>query len=1014
MIALDAAAAAAIAAGKRFAALSGRFLPMEALSAEARTDPATAAVVASALAAVCDTNPDGSGQWLIRTAERRNVLGSLARDGGLAAAVQKRRAAHPDPETQQLLDALGGTGEFEGGALDAIMADPAPDRTRIEAIVAAIDRAGAVSPVFARLQQARSALAGIDRTERRAAIEKRGFFGRGDEQAALMAWFVTPFTAPPVKTAFLTGLPGIGKSALLERMVADTDDGFDSIVVRLDFDRAGLNVLDVLRLTMEAARQVADRLGEAGAPLVAARLAAGRVEAGSERSVEVFPTELGAAIGTAVAASHRPVLIVLDTLEVLRSRGETHPLKLFQWLDQLAAAGMQPLRIIAAGRGDALDSCADRIGHLVRLGGLDPAASAAVLERLGAPVEARDAILRIANGNPLVLRLATDVVAGFGVGELPAEAAVDEEVTAAFLYRFLLSRIDDKVLLKLAHPGLIARRLSSAFLREVLGPALGVSMTEAEAQARFAALAAQHWLVDKDPDEPEFVRHRADMRTVLLPLLYRDQPDLCAAIDAAAARWFGKRPGTEAQLDAAYHRLQVMRTRPGSPPKLTAAVAQRIDDTLLAELPEAAQDVVRAAVGGRTRRYRGKPMAGAVADDPAAIGELLGLIERQDWAEGQYVVDQISAAGKFDALGQVAAAITTFRWRAGQWAKARKLLRARDWLAGQTDDDLAKLPPALAVARLEMRGEWTPRLLPGLIADPAVKALIAEAQRQPASLTRQGALGFRLVVPGQHYESIWSERDGDSVAAAIELWTGFGRGQAAFAFKITRERLIARLSGAPLKTVWNDPQVLAALTPYAPFAANLARQRSHAMLEDMALGAEARLLAAGALFVPPVPGIAPLTGNPIASIAGIGLFAEWADVQGFLARDADLRAIGRAAEAWRRTIAGAWAYGPAPPDWRAGEVLDRTLERRIEALADAGNPDAAAHAQLGLWAGDGDGEALAALLHTRIGATLRAAAEIALRDDRARLLVKRQVPAALVPAMTILLANPRPKGLHNG
>lgn len=994
-------ASAFIDEAKQFAALSGMFAPIDAVPPGARDDPAVLAVVASALSAVCDTNPDESGHWLIRTSARRTMIEHLAASDALPQAVEERQAAATDQDTQDLLGALLGSGSFAPAAIAADLASASPDRARVAAIVTALDRAGDVAPAYGHLVQARSLLAGFDRRERRAAIDSRGFFGRIDEIARLTAWLETPFTAPPVQTALLSGLPGIGKSALLEKMVGLAFDRYNGITVRLDFDRAGLNVVDLLPLTMEVARQVADRLGDAGAELVAARLAAGKVEGGTSNFASTvtkgFPIELAAAIGRAVAASGRPVLLVLDTLEVLRARGNEHPRELFAWIDALVGAGLRPLRILSAGRGDALDTCPERIGRPEPLAGLDAAAAAALLDKLGAPAEARDRIMEIAEGNPLVLRLATDVVLGFGVGELPQER-LSADVTAAFLYRFLLSRIDDKTLCQLANPGLIARRLSPDFMREVLAKTLGIEMTAEQAKVHFDALAAQHWLVERDPAEPEFVRHRSDMRRVLLPLLYREEAAQCAQINAAAAKWFAKRPGAEAEVDAAYHALQSM-TATTKPPKLTSAVAQRFDEQLIAELPQAAQDMVRQAAGGRSSKFRGAPKMAVAADDPGAVSELVNLIERQDWAEGQYVVDQIASTQSFDPSGQVAAAIATFRWYAGQWADARKLLRAR-YKTSAGPEDIDRLPLPLAIARLEMLGEFDPQRLTRLLRGASVEPLIEAAQRLPVSLARQGALGFQLAAMDRSLESVWAEKEADVVAAAFELWAGrSGHGQAAFAFRICRERLATRNGGVDIKTGWNNPQLLAMLSPYAPFAANLARQRANSWLDDAARGAEARLLAEGALFIPPISGIAPMPSSPVAGIAGVGLFAEWAEATGFLRRDANLRAIGRAAERWRRTMAGDWSYRPAPADWPAERGVDPVIWKRIEAL----ETRADAVSQLALWSEDADGEQVWKVLQKRYAASLRAAETMSDPAARARCLLDRHVPAAFVPALVHLI-----------
>lgn len=56
-------------------------------------------------------------------------------------------------------------------------------------------------------------------------------------------------------------------------------------------------------------------------------------------------------MGAAVRSHGGQVVLVLDTLEVLRGHGETRPILLFEVLDNLVRAGLSPISIIAAGRG---------------------------------------------------------------------------------------------------------------------------------------------------------------------------------------------------------------------------------------------------------------------------------------------------------------------------------------------------------------------------------------------------------------------------------------------------------------------------------------------------------------------------------------------------------------------------------------------------------------------------------------------------------------------------------------
>lgn len=989
---------------KVYAALSGTFDAKAALPEDARSDEATIMTVASALAAACDTNPDVGEHWLLRTAERRYILETLHESGKLGEQIARRRDAGTDDAAEDLLRALEGAPPFSREEIARDLAKP-PSQERIERIIVALDRAGPLAPAADLLTDARSTFAGLHRDERRKLLHDRGFFGRKEEIEKLRRWLGKGQVDPPVKAAFLSGLPGIGKSALLEEAIGIANDRCDSINVRLDFDRAGLNVLDVLGLTMEVVRQIAERLGEAGKPLLDARLAAASMIVGEESVAasrqSLLPRDLAAAIGAAVATSGRPVTLVLDTLEVLRGRGEQHPSLLFKWIDNLVFAGMRPVRVIAAGRGDALDSCPDRVGERVLVDSLDDEAVVELLERLAVPAASRNEIGRLAAGNPLVLRLGAEVVNRFGDAHLP-RGGLGKQTASAFLYRFLLSRIDEPVLRRLAHPALIVRRISAALIAEVLGPELGLpALSDTEAERLIEALAKQHWLVARDPDDRQFLVHRHDMRPVLLPLLYEDQPALCARINAACVTWFGRREDAASQLDAAYHRLQLMRTRKDRP-VIAASILRRFDPTLIAELPEEAQELVIRGKGGRSSQ----PPAGGGSgpgeiDDEQLSSELMNLLDRQDWAEGQYFVEQIDAAGGYDPRSRTADAIRAFWWGAGRWSKALRLLAERDRL-GPDDKDLASLPWPLAIARIEMRAEFQRSRLTAALAHIAPERLFEELRASSRPLVQQGALAFWLAARDERVVEVLRSASKVSVlAAAFERWAKHDGRDYRQAVDSSRERLMSR--GAPRDHLDEDlaAQLLAIHSPYVGFAANLLTQKGYEWLFDAAAEADQRLSQIGGLFGPAfgVP-LAPSPSNPIAGIAGLGLFAEWIAALGFVRRDANLRAIGRAAERWRRTVAGSWRYGRPPQGWPASPRVDITIERRLRDLREQTDRHSAAHAHFGLWLPPGDA---AHAVQQRLAATLESAnREVDILDKAARL-QGRNVPAAFIPPLTMLL-----------
>lgn len=376
---------------RRFAALSGHFDPQEALDAVPDLDGGdTEAVVALAadLAATCDTQAGRRGTWLMRGPERRAELASLSGPGALRAQVDwRRRTGQVTRETRDLLDALLGANGFDVAGLRGLTSGAAP-RDRIERAAVALDRAGGLAPAGEVLGTLRATLTRDDNRARGAGLLADGFVGRTAELDAIAAWLASPAPPGPVTALFVSGRPGIGKSTLLEQAVRQATDR-PWIVVRLDFDQAGLDVRDWIGLTVELGRQIAAEIGEPANDLRETRLVASAATVAPSvkgESREQLPGALAGSLAEHLRLARRPLLLVLDTLEVLRGRGETHPQRLFGWLDAIVGAGLAPLKVLAAGRGDALDSAP---GRVARRASLDEQTIAEL------PAAARDVVRRV-------------------------------------------------------------------------------------------------------------------------------------------------------------------------------------------------------------------------------------------------------------------------------------------------------------------------------------------------------------------------------------------------------------------------------------------------------------------------------------------------------------------------------------------------------------------------------------------------------------------------------------------
>ena len=169
--------------------------------------------------------------------------------------------------------------------------------------------------------------------------------------------------------------------------------------------------------------------------------------------------------------------------------------------------------------------------------------------------------------------------------------------------------------------------------------------------------------------------------------------------------------------------------------------------------------------------------------------------------------------------------------------------------------------------------------------------------------------------------------------------------------------------------------------------------------------------------------VAPATSpdGSIDGLAALGLLAEWLGAAAFALRHPDLRLLARAADRWRRTAAGDWAY-PLPhrsaaPPWTRRP--DATIQDRVNQLLESADPVAASAAQLRLWWGSSRRDAAdpAGRIERRLPGAVRAASRAARRDQRtanpmhaAAELQQRTVPSAFVPPMAVLIALDRMEG----
>lgn len=311
-----------------------------------------------------------------------------------------------------------------------------------------------------------------------------------------------------------------------------------------------------------------------------------------------------------------PLLLVLDTYEDVQSRGIDDELRLWSLLDSLRS-DFHSLRVVVFGRAPL-----ERVpttGRKLRsrpLGPLSAIEAETLLDKAG--VKDRSVartLYQDLGGNPLNLKLAAAAylaeqesgsgrtgVEGLGKSRLLLFEA-QENVVQGQLYQRILQHIPSPDVRRLAHPGLVLRRVTPGLIKEVLQVPCRVPVPDDErAMELFAELAKVVALVTEEPDGA--LLHRPYVRRVMLKLIERDSPEQVAEINRLAVQYYELHseltPPAQARAEELYHRLQLAQTPAQIEQRWTDAAAPYLRDTLNEdELPVASQVVLGALLGVR-------------------------------------------------------------------------------------------------------------------------------------------------------------------------------------------------------------------------------------------------------------------------------------------------------------------------------------------------------------------------------------------------------------------------------
>jgi hypothetical protein len=652
--------------------------------------------------------PSGQVIWSLTDRERRRCLAKAP----LADLRDARAGAAAVPQTpvQAALDK-----SLEGGWTAAELQDLTPEQARALSVVAAW-----WDGHHPQVPDPQEALLLADRLDLFADITSMAadhFVGRLDILAELRRHF-----SQPDSPAFAVhGLGGIGKSALIARHVTwaiGTPGGPGAYAAVLDFDDPTLNPaypLDVVnRIINLVGRQAGgpdrprlDRLAKVA--LDAAETVRFRQQSQSRAHDGAPGVEIEQLIGDMAAFASRPILVVFDTAEQVQRRGPSAVGSFIALVGQLARTS-RPVRVMVSGRAEVPGLPVS--SH--ELTGLRQAEAITLLTELCTlPVSAStaQAVIGALGTSPLTIRLAARLLSDPDAvpGDLLALELHTKRIDAE-LYRRVLRHIRDPEIQRLAHPGLVLRRITPDIIEHVLARPCQVNVPDAgTARGLFYRLAQEAMLVYPGPDGESLV-HRADVRGVMLPQLLADRRDVARQIQRSAIRYYSARTDLTSKTEELYHRLMLEE----KPATLDAHWDPRAAEALIGvmdEFPAASRIYL-------TRRL---PETYLSDDDRRLVGDAHWL------GEARPQVTRLLAAGE-----------------------ARQAL---ELLAERRGPDGASLLPALEIEALEAIGDLT-----GAITIARDNRRTASIANDPAEVTTYTLHLARLL-----------ERDGQPAAAAGAL-----------------------------------------------------------------------------------------------------------------------------------------------------------------------------------------------------------------------------------------------------
>lgn len=548
------------------------------------------------LLSVCEpaVQVDRPALWSLALPTRRAALARL----GTRAQMKIARAANPglrDLTLQKVLDRMIDGEAFD---LDTLSRDELAALAIIsewmEGILTDLPDKNGLSRALA--------LADILAPLRR--LADTSFVGRESQLQRLAAYVSSPGALPPL---FVFGTGGVGKSSLLARFVLRDLVPQGQPIAYLDIDRPTIQPDKPLTLLVDAVGQFAPQVGLSPLevdPMVKEMTFALRRQEGGRHLESIANDDwvfnLFANSLLPRLAGRMPVMVI-DTIEEAQFLGSEVVDRLMQFAFDLVAK-VPVMRIVLVGRvlpdgyvalakeGGPTTTFVDvddwmrderRPERPINLEVLDDASGRELLARelhlLGVlPLTDNELteVIGIVSSNPMCLKLGARVLRDEGVASLRADRAkffakLKAEKIQGLLYGRILRHLHgkrssgDEDVRRVAYPGLVVRRLTPEVIRDVLAGPCKLTLTPAyDEYAIIRALSREAALMERDPEDNS-LRHRADVRRVMLQdLIDHVDTTVVSQINLNAVKHYSGNSEPVSRAEEIYHRM-----RSGDPPE---------------------------------------------------------------------------------------------------------------------------------------------------------------------------------------------------------------------------------------------------------------------------------------------------------------------------------------------------------------------------------------------------------------------------------------------------------------